>query len=70
MDRLRLSTFLNLCAGIDSQDLDQFRHLAEVSERVAGILVVTAQQIDEKDILPRTTSHGSRLDLAETDVSE
>src|ERR1039457_2917023 len=50
--------------GINSQHLHQLRYLAEMPQRVARVLVVAAQQVHEKHVLPRTPAHGPRFNLA------
>ena len=41
-----------------------------MAQRIAGRFVVAAEEIDVKDVLPGTSAHGARLDLAQADVAQ
>ena len=56
--------------GIDAQDFDEFGYFGQVAKGVARILVVAAQHVHEKHVLPRTAAHGTRLNFAEVDIAK
>src|SRR6266436_7199725 len=41
-----------------------------MSQGIARVFIVAAQQVHKKHVFPRTPTHGPRLDLAQTDVAE
>src|SRR5216684_2456900 len=55
---------------IDAEHFDKLGDLAQVAESIARGLVVTAKEIDIEDVLPGTSTHGARFDLAQADVAQ
>ena len=49
---------------VDAQNLDHFGYICQLQQGCSGQLVLTAQKIGEKDILPGVSTHGTRFYLA------
>src|SRR5271170_302872 len=55
---------------INPQHLNKFRHLAQMAQAVTGILVISAQQIHKKHVLPWTPAYRTRLNFAQADIAQ
>src|ERR1700686_3861892 len=61
---LRENSIQGLRSGIDSQYLHKIGDLAKMVQGIACGLIVSAQKVHVKDVLPGPAAHGPRLDLA------
>jgi hypothetical protein len=59
-----------LRSGIDSQYLHKIGDLAKMVQGIPCGLIVSAQKVHVKDVLPWPPAHGPRLDLAEADIAQ
>src|SRR5579872_5000544 len=55
---------------VHSQHLNELRHLTQMVQCIAGGLVVAAQEVNVKNILPRAAAHGPRLNLAQANIPQ
>src|SRR3954452_15747183 len=58
------------CGRVDTKNLHEIGYLSEMPKRVLRGFIVSAQKIDIKDVLPWTSSHGSRFNLAQADIAQ
>jgi hypothetical protein len=54
--------------GVNPQDLDKACHLFQIAQGQAHGRVVTPQNVDEKQVLPRFPPHRTRLNLAQIEI--
>src|SRR5215472_5219456 len=59
----------SLGSQIDAEDADEIRDFFQMSQGVAGTLIVAAQDIDEEYVFPWPAAHRTRLDLAQADIA-
>src|SRR3977135_3872963 len=59
-----------LRSGIDSQYLHKIGDLAKMVQGIPCGLIVSAQKVHVKDVLPWPAAHGPRLDLGEADIAQ
>ena len=55
---------------INTKDFHKLGDLSQVAESVTSGLIVAAKKIDIEDVFPGSSTHGARLDLAQTDVAQ
>src|ERR1700736_5124951 len=59
-----------LRSGVDSQYLHKIGDLAKMVQGIPCGLIVSAQKVHVKDVLPWPAAHGPRLYLAEADIAQ
>src|ERR1700679_3142387 len=55
---------------INPQYLDELGHFAQMPQGIARSLVIATEEVHIKDVFPRPSTHGPRLDLAQAYVAQ
>src|ERR1035438_10707879 len=54
---------------INTQHFHELSDLAQVAQRMASGFVIATEYLGKKNVFPRPSPHGTRLDLAEADLT-